>query len=982
MTDLIVSLGRIFASRRGPHAYGLYVVGALTVLMMCVAADPVWAFPESFGPQSFGVYRFENMLENQDSSPAIQAGAHPYSMSTSVVFNHAVTEETERHLENLACLLEEPGCAFVPDGEPEITADLFGSPRQVEVNLPQGMVVNPNATLAKCTEAQLETTPGRGGGCPAASAVGISIPSVSPFGEELRSAIYNMVPPPGIPAEFGVDPGVGLIFHIVGKLRTGGDYGLSGEASDITQKVSVYGFKLVFWGDPTAEVHDPYRDVCAKSGKVKKEIEKEFFDFGFTEESRFNCPLASDERTGEPLLTMPGSCTGNELKATMNATSWQKPLDVIGPPAANTTAGSPAVQGCGQLHFNPSLDVTPDPAGAGAESPSGLDVDLRMPQEQNVNVLGEADLKKAVVTLPEGMAVSPSSADGLGVCTPAEIGLHDANKPSCPNSSKLGDAEVTTPLLESPLKGDVYLAQQETFEKALIGLYLVVEGQGALVKLGGTVALDPNTGRITATFDDNPQLPFNDVKLKFFSGPRAPLVTPAGCGSYVASSQLTPWSGGTPAQPPSGSFEIESGCTHPFAPAFAAGTTGVKAGAYTSFSLTLSRQDGEQRLGSIRVTTPPGLLANLQSVPQCAEPQASRGECPEASRIGESTASAGPGPDPFWVKGGRVYLTGPYGGAPFGLSIVVPAVAGPFNLGNVVARASIGVDSHTAQAIVTGEIPTIKDGIPLDVRTVNVTIERPGFMFNPTNCTPSAVTGILTSTTGMLAGVSSPFGVAGCATLPFKPSFNASTVARTSKANGASLTVKVGSSTGQANIAKVRVTLPKQLPARLTTLQKACTETVFNANPAACPVASVVGTATAVTPVLAHPLTGPAYLVSHGGAAFPDLVFVLQGEGIKLYLDGNTNIKRGITTSTFNSVPDAPISSFVTVFPQGPHSVLATNIPAKTRGSMCKQKLTMPTTITGQNGAVKTQTTKITITGCPKKHTIKTKTRKPGGTKR
>jgi hypothetical protein len=966
MTALIVSLRRAFALRRSLHARTLYSVGVLTALTMCVATSSAWGFgpfPEAFGPETFGVYDFGNMLENKDGSPAIQAGSHPYSMTTSIIFNHAVTAEKEKEILNVE---EEP----VNTGEPTVEAKIYGNPKHVEVNLPRGFVVNPNATSVKCTEAELESKPVQGGGCPEGSAVGIDIPSITPFGEEIRSAIYNMVPPPGVPAEFGVDPGgVGLIFHIVGKVGPRGDYKLSGEVSDITQVVGVYGAKLVLWGDPTAESHDAYRGLCGTRGKIEKEVEEEFVRDGFPEatELRFDCPLAGNERTNQPLLTMPGSCTGNELETTLHTSSWQEPSNVIDPPAPHTIAKSPPVTGCDQLHFTPSLDVAPAPQGVGAESPTGLNVDLKMPQEQNANTPGEADLKKAVVTLPAGMAVSPSAANGLGACTPAEIGLDNTDKPLCPDSSKLGEAEVTTPLLETPLKGAVYLAQQETFEGSLIALYLVVEGQGALIKLGGTVALDPGTGQITTTFDQNPQLPFNDLKLRFFSGPRAPLVTPAGCGSYTVSSQLTPWSGTAPKESPSGGFTIESGCTHSLAPSFTAGTANVQAGAYTPFSLTLSRQDGEERFGSIRLTTPPGLLANLKSVTQCPEPQASKGECGEASLIGESTASAGPGPDPYWVKGGKVYLTGPYNGAPFGLSIVVPAVAGPFNLGNVIARAGIDVDSHTAQAIVTSSIPTIKDGIPLDVRTVNVTINREGFMFNPTNCTPSTVTAILHSDTNKLAGVASPFDVANCAALSFKPSFKASTAAKTSKANGASLTVKVGSGIGQANIAKVRVTLPKQLPARLTTLQKACTEAQFNANPAGCPPQSAVGIATAVTPVLAHPLTGPAYLVSHGGAAFPDLVFVLQGEGILLYLDGNTNIKKGITTSTFNSVPDAPISTFETVFPEGPHSVLATDIPVKTKGSMCQQNLTMPTTITGQNGAVTTQTTKITVTGCPKK---------------
>jgi hypothetical protein len=929
-----------------------------------MTAGSAWAFgpfPEPLGPEAFGVYMFASSLENQDSSAAVQAGAHPYSMTTTIVFNHTVTDEVERYVKSVK--------GKVPEGLPEITANIFGDAKDVEVNLPRGLIVNPNVTSVKCTEAELETKASQGGGCPSASAVGVSIPFISQFGEEISSAIYNMVPPPGVAAEFGVDPGeVGLIYHIFGRARTGEDYGLTGEVTDLTEKLSVFGAKLVFWGDPTAESHDAYRGVCASAGKVLKEVEEEYVKDGQPQFANFdfNCPLAGGGRTGQPLLTMPSSCIGEELATTMDVSSWQEPSNVIGPPAANTTSKSPAVTGCDKLRFDPSLDIRPSSEGVAAEAPSGLNVDLRFPQ-QETEELAEANLKTAVVTLPAGFAVSPSAADGLGACTPAEIGLHNANRPSCPDSSKIGEAEVTTPLLETPLKGAVYLAQQETFEGALIALYLVVEGQGALVKLGGTVALDPNTGQITATFEDNPQLPFSDLKLKFFAGPRAPLVTPSTCGTYAVSSQLTPWSSSTPFEPALHSFSVEQGCNHAFSPSFSAGTTTIQAGAYTPFSLTLSRQDGEQRFGGVRVTMPPGLLANLKSVPQCPEPQASKGECGPQSLIGESTAAAGPGPDPFWVKGGKVYLTGPYGGDPFGLSVVVPAVAGPFDLGNVVARAGIGVDPHTAQAIVTSSVPTIKDGIPLDVRTINVTIDRPGFVFNPTDCAQLSVTGTLESTIGTKVGVSSPFDVANCAALPFKPSFAASTPAKTSKAKGAGLKVKVGSGTGQANISKVRVTLPKQLPARLTTLQKACTETVFNANPAQCPMASVVGTATAVTPVLAHPLTGPAYLVSHGGAAFPDLVFVLQGEGIKLYLDGNTNIKKGITTSTFNSVPDAPISTFETIFPEGPHSVLATNIPVKAKGSMCQLKLTMPTTITGQNGAVKAQTTRVAVTGCPNK---------------
>jgi hypothetical protein len=341
--------------------------------------------------------------------------------------------------------------------------------------------------------------------------------------------------------------------------------------------------------------------------------------------------------------------------------------------------------------------------------------------------------------------------------------------------------------------------------------------------------------------------------------------------------------------------------------------------------------------------------------------------------IGSATVIAGPGATPLSIGGGRVYLTGPYAGQPFGLSVVVPAVAGPFNLGNVVVRASIHIDPHTSAVTVSSDaIPQSKDGVPFRIRAINVEVNRPaGFTFNPTNCSQLHVTGSATGSQGTTVGLSTPFAVAGCAALPFKPKFSASTAGKASKPGGASLDVKVVSmggpqpGGGEANIKSVKVNLPIQLPSRLTTLQKACLAATFEANPAGCPKESDVGTATAVTPVLAHPLSGPAYLVSHGGAAFPDLEIVLQGEGVTLLLVGNTNIKKGITSSTFKAVPDAPISSFELKLPTGPYSVLAANLPASAKYNLCGQTLAMPTAITGQNGAVVKQTTPIEVQGCP-----------------
>ena len=331
------------------------------------------------------------------------------------------------------------------------------------------------------------------------------------------------------------------------------------------------------------------------------------------------------------------------------------------------------------------------------------------------------------------------------------------------------------------------------------------------------------------------------------------------------------------------------------------------------------------------------------------------------------TVTAGAGSEPL-EESGRIYLTGPYNGGPFGESVVIPAVAGPFNLGDVVVRGSIRIDPNTAQAsIVSNPFPTVVDGVPVRVRTVNVEVNRPAFTFNPTDCDSQAVTATVSAAQGGSAAVSSPFAVTGCATLPFKPAFTVSTRGKTSRVDGASLVVKVAQKPGEANIHLVHLAFPKVLPARLSTLRGACTEAQFEANPSGCPAGSVIGSGTAVTPVLSVPLSGPAYLVSHGGAAYPDVVFVLQGDGVTIDLTGATDIKKGIAYSTFETVPDAPVTSFEARLPEGPHAVFGANLPAKAKGSFCGRTLTVPTTIDGQNGAVVKQSTKLKVTGCPKK---------------
>jgi hypothetical protein len=745
------------------------------------------------------------------------------------------------------------------------------------------------------------------------------------------------------------------------------------------------------------------REEEKKNGEPLSPFEEE------AEEShyRFNCPV---QQTNKPFLTLPTACTGDPLVATMSADSWEEPEE----PKKfknKAEATSPPIVDCGELAFGPRLSVKPaEPEAPATESPTGLQVDLNIPQEESLEGRAESDLKEAVVTLPAGMTVSPSAANGIGVCTDTpepeepgeperpggEIELLSARPVKCPSSSKVATVEVVTPLLEQPLQGTVYLAEQGNLPGygsnpfgSLFALYLVAEGDGAVVKLPGKIELNDTTGQLTASFGKDPatslstgteqflpQLPFSELKMHFRGGPRAPLVTPSSCGTYTATSQLTPWDG-NPAAEPASSFTVAEGCgARGFSPTLQAGTRNPRGGGFSDETVTIARNDGEQDLGGVTVTTPPGLLGMLSKVPLCGEPQASEGTCGSESLIGETTEVVGPGAEPYTVKGGHVYLTGPYNNEPFGLSIVVPTVAGPFTLegehggvGKEVVRASIAVNPKTgALTIASGPLPSMLEGVPLDIRAIDVDVNREDFTFNPTNCEEMHVTSSITSTEGATSTPSSPFHAANCAALPFKPVFSATTQGNASdRGNGASLDVKVTQQNGEAAIHSVYLELPAKLPARLTTLQKACTEATFDTNPASCPASSDVGKGIAHTPVLPVPLEGPAYFVSHGGAQYPELVFVLQGDGVTIDLAGETHInpKTKITSSTFGTVPDAPISSFEAILPEGPDSALAGITPNK--GLCASSSISMPTTITGQNGAQIKQTTKVAITGCPKK---------------
>ena len=959
---------------------------------------PFSSEPAPFGVESFSLQAFE-----EDGSPSTQAGGHPATLATSFYLNSK---------------------------EPEHKISPAGEVKDVVVDLPAGFVGDPQAR-AKCPVNELLQQSGVTD-CPPASRVGTVVFEASPGrafraseGNNATTAVYNMQPESGFPAEFGFTYLGKAVYMFASTVRVGGQLRLRVTVPGLPN-LQTLGVTLLFFGDPGKHFGEP-------SGSV-------------------------------PFFTNPVDCAAGPLNATMEVDSWEGPANLRGNvySAFAESMTYPQVTGCDVLQFQPTLGVQPETTQA--DEPSGYTFTVANPQNESPFTPGTPELKDATVTLPAGVSLSPAAGDGLRGCaatgpeginigngqileagqpgagqdtgdpeatelgaghlggdgSPYDDGLYHTAPGHCPAASTVGSVEIQTPLLTSPLMGHVFVAQPkcggpgqpecteaDALNGNLFGVYLEAAGSGAIVKLAGAVSVNPSTGQITASFRENPQVPFSTLKLRFYGGPRAALANPQACGVAMTSGDFSPWSSPVTLDTQVFSpFTVDwdgagGACpgSLPLTPSLLAETTNPAAGAFSPFSFTLSRGDRQQYLSQLGVSTPPGLLGMISSVALCGEPQAAQGTCSAGSEIGTATVAAGAGSHPYWVTG-HVYLTTGYKGAPFGLSVVVPAQAGPFNLGNVIVRSAINVDPVTSAVTITSDpLPQVIDGVPLRVQTINVSVSRPGFMFNPTNCQAKQVAVSVSGAQGALARVSSPFAAAGCSQLPFKPAFTVFTQGNGNR-HGASLDVKVTQKPGEAAIHKVNVQLPIALPSRLTTLQKACTEAQFAANPAGCPEGSYVGVVKAVTPVLHSPLTGPAILVSHGGEAFPDLDVILQGEGVRIDLTGNTQIKKGITYSKFETVPDAPISSFELYLPEGPHSILATTAPlcaltktvtvrksviVHTHGhthhtiKQVKQTTTtpllMPTTITGQNGTTTQQNTKITVTGCAKATAAKKATR-------
>lgn len=930
-------------------------------------------------PVKFGAERFELLPENKDGSPDTQAGSHPFQLTT--VFNLNTT------LEHAA-----------PFGQPAELPFLPALPRDLHFTLPPGMV-GAIAKVPQCSGSEfVAVVNGKGNLCKPDTAIGFTNTTltepanIGTFTEEFP--IFNLTPTTGEPARFG------FIAHTVPVILTTRvlphTYAVEVSVHLLPESIEILSTQATFWGVPGAPEHDAARSWPCLGGGFLGEEEP-------CEELKAKEPRA--------LLTMPTYCGTEEPEATVSALSWT-PVKSETPEKAEEFSDLWKLKpftGCEKLPFAPAVEVETD--SHSAATPTGMTVKVKVPQETTISgapgALAESAVKSTSLTLPQGIQASGGAADGLLTCSSSQFGFDGEEllpgvEPAlerltennhfnqaaitCPDAAKIGTVSIKSPLIEEELQGSVYLASKDTspFGSPLV-LYIFAEGPESKVqvKLAGEVKINQQTGQLTSVFKNTPPLAFSELNLHLFNSARSSQSTPEACGSYSAEASFEAWSKDkeNEAHEPleavtsqSPGFQITSGpggtpCpapgTQPFAPSFEAGALSPQAGAFSPFTVNVTRPDGNQALRTLTIHEPPGSAAILASVTPCPTALATAPEpqCPASSEIGTSTAFAGLGSDHVQIPG-TVYLTGPYKGAPFGVLDVSDAEhIGPFNLGKIPVMSTITVDENTGAATITSDtLPERVKGVPSQIHSLNVIVNRPNFTFNPTNCNPLAVTGTLTgygpNGSSGAANVSTPFHAVNCAALPFHPTLEASIESNVSRSTGTGLKITVKSSAGQANIGKTRIEFPTTIPSRLTTLQKSCKDAIFNVNPANCSPESIVGTGTAHTPVLKSPLTGPIYLVSHGNASFPDAEFVLQGEGIKLVLDGKTDIEKGITISSFETVPDAPVSTFEVSLPRSTKSAFSGY------GNLCTEHPQMPTKFVGQNGAVLESITKLNVEGC------------------
>jgi hypothetical protein len=902
------------------------------LVLALLATAPAHSLGFGFAPTD----GFEVAINREpQKGDSLEAGSHPSSIVTTI--NFALT------------------------GGPGTPTD--GDAREIHLELPAGLIENPSA-VARCEQDEFHTprvspfeASQSGESCPPLSQIGM-VEVRSSIGGISRSrtfGLFDLEPPPGFPAQIGFSPyGVPVTFtpHI---RELGGEYGTTLDLHNLTQKFDVRGLTLTVWGTPWAIAHNGQRGECLNEAEPA-------FPFA-------KCPVLQGERPhlSFAYLTLPASCSG-PLSFGIATSSWQQPGFITATALSRDSSGAVAgLDGCDELRFEPKTTV--QATNPRASAPSGFDFTLTPAEEALTDPerTVPAQARTAVVTLPEGMTINPSLAAGLDVCTAAGYAAETATSApgaGCPETSKIGTFTVQSQLYEETVKGAIYLAQPDDPATAtagaenpfdsLLALYLVAKtpARGVLIKVAGKLIPDPGSGRLTATFDDLPQLPYANLKIHFREGQRAPLVTPSACGAFAAAVDLTPWNdpgavahsepGFTIAKGIGPGGACPSGALAPFAPGSVGGTLSGSAGSYTPFYLHLTRADSEQELTSYSATLPPGLTGKIAGIPYCPEAaiaaaklrtgreEERRPSCPAASEIGNTVSGFGASAVLAYAPG-KLYLAGPYHGSTFSVVAIDPATVGPFDLGVIVVRSAIRVDRQTAQVSIdsagSDPIPHILSGVPIHLRDVRVYIDRPGTTLNPTSCDPFSVVSELTGAglrfsdpaDDSRAEVANRFQVSNCSALGFAPRLGFRLKGGTKRGDFPSLRANLVPRRGDANIARASVTLPPSEFLEQGHIDGVCTRRQFDAG--SCPRGSVYGQATAMTPLLATPLRGPVYLRSSANP-LPDLVVALRGSGVAIDLVGRIDSRNGGLRANFDVVPDAPVTRFALTLNGGRHGLL------------------------------------------------------------
>jgi hypothetical protein len=823
-------------------------------------------------------------------------------------------------------------------------------PRDITVHLPAGLIGDPHSTV-QCNAVDFSIEQ-----CPPDSQVGIVELGLAaeiqpnqkdeeegyPGGLTGRIGLYNLVPHPGQPALLGITaPALRFPIYTVLEPRTEGDYGLDAHVVQINHIFPLHTLHEIIWGIPAAPAHTELRHPphCDPSA--------------FGNPPCYPGVPANEEEA--PFLDNPTTC-GEAQQAGLEVTAYDNET-------TKATAPYPATSGCDQLTFNPSLFG--QPTGTATDTASGLDIDLQVPQFESPKVPSPSEIRAATVTLPEGFAINPNAADGKVACADAQAQLTVRGPAQCPEHAKVGTLTIESPALPGPLPGYIYLGEPKPGDR--YRLVLAADGFGVHVKIVGSVHPDPATGQLTTVFEKLPQAPFSDFNMHFFGSERGLLVTPTHCGTYPVKSTFTPWDSLLARQTSEQFFSLDRGpdgtpCPGPvlgFNPGFEAGVTDKTAGRSASFQLRLTRSDGEQTLSGLTVKTPPGLSARLAGVPYCPEAALAAAElptysglaelaapiCPASSQIGTAVTGAGAGTHPVYLPG-KVYLAGPYRGAPLSLAVITPAVSGPYDLGAVVVRAALQVDPTDAHiTAVSNPLPQILEGVPLRIRSVLLELDRPNFTLNPTDCDPLKIEAGIAGNQGSLAGRTSPFQIANCAELPFSPRLRLRLRGGVRRNSNPALHAVLSARPGDANIARTVVKLPfgEQLDQRH--VNNPCTRVQFAAN--RCPATSVIGTAVAESPLLEKPLVGNVYLRS-SSHLLPDMVVALRGQ-VNIDLDARIDSVHQSLRTSFESVPDVPVTKFRLDLFGGKRGLLING------DNVCKTRRKARVRMVGQNDRVSVQ---------------------------